>query len=85
MKPSTVTFPVSRLTRAAVAIAAALPLALGVMTAAPAQAFTADSPTGIDVSKWQRPGGVAINWEKVAESGETFAFIKATDGLEGDS
>ena len=85
MKPSTVTFPVSRLIRAAVAIAAALPLALGVMTAAPAQAFTADSPTGIDVSKWQRPGGVAINWEKVAESGETFAFIKATDGLEGDS
>lgn len=85
MKPSTATFPVSRLTRAAVAVAAALPLALGLLTAAPAQAFTADSPTGIDVSKWQRPGGAPINWQRVAQSGETFAFIKATDGLEGDS
>ena len=40
-------------------------------------------PNGVDVSKWQRPGGVALNWEKVAASGQKFAFIKATDGVEG--
>lgn len=41
-------------------------------------------PKGVDVSKWQRPGGVALDWEKVAASGQKFAFIKATDGVEGD-
>ncbi|ALA66462.1 glycoside hydrolase family 25 protein [Corynebacterium lactis] len=42
-------------------------------------------PEGIDVSKWQRPGGAALNWQKVAASGQKFAFIKATDPTEGDS
>lgn len=65
------------------ALTAALPLALGLLAPAPAQAFTATSPTGIDVSKWQRPGGVQLDWGKVAASGEQFAFIKATDGIEG--
>ena len=41
-------------------------------------------PTGVDVSKWQRPGGVALKWDEVAASGQKFAFIKATDGVEGD-
>lgn len=41
-------------------------------------------PTGVDVSKWQRPGGVALKWNEVAASGQKFAFIKATDGVEGD-
>lgn len=41
-------------------------------------------PTGVDVSKWQRPGGVALKWGEVAASGQKFAFIKATDGVEGD-
>lgn len=41
-------------------------------------------PTGVDVSKWQRPGGVALKWDEVAASGQKFAFIKATDGIEGD-
>lgn len=41
-------------------------------------------PTGVDVSKWQRPGGVALKWDDVAASGQKFAFIKATDGVEGD-
>lgn len=40
-------------------------------------------PNGVDVSKWQRPGGAALNWDKVAASGQKFAFIKATDGVEG--
>src|SRR5699024_8794194 len=68
---------------ALVALAAALPMALGLVAPAPADAFTATSPTGIDVSKWQRPGGVKLDWNKVAASGEKFAFIKATDGTEG--
>lgn len=42
-----------------------------------------NGPTGVDVSKWQRPGGVSLNWEKVAAEGQQFAFIKATDGVEG--
>lgn len=91
MNLRTVTFPKSRPRSGArrgragaiVALAAALPMALGVLAPAPAEAFTATSPTGIDVSKWQRPGGVKLDWEKVAASGEQFAFIKATDGLEG--
>ncbi len=61
-----------------------LPLSLG-LSATPALAFDAKSPTGVDVSKWQRPGGVAIDWNKVVEAGEQFAFIKATDGIEGRS
>lgn len=95
MNLRTVTFPMSRRqsrltsgTRrgragALVALAAALPMALGLVAPAPADAFTATSPTGIDVSKWQRPGGVKLDWNKVAASGEKFAFIKATDGTEG--
>ena len=54
-------------------------------TVAAPNSFNAQSPTGVDVSKWQRPGGAALNWEKVAASGEKFAFIKATDGIEGRS
>ena len=91
MNLRTVTFPASRQRSGArrgrasalVALAAALPMALGLVAPAPADAFTATSPTGIDVSKWQRPGGAKLNWEQVAASGEKFAFIKATDGKEG--
>ncbi|WP_295626253.1 glycoside hydrolase family 25 protein [uncultured Corynebacterium sp.] len=87
----TVTFPASRPTRGTrrnrvgivAAMAAALPLVFGVVAPAPAEAFTADSPTGIDVSKWQRPAGIELDWDAVAASGEEFAFIKATDGQEG--
>lgn len=91
MNLRTVTFPASRQRSGArrgrasalVALAAALPMALGLVAPAPADAFTATSPTGIDVSKWQRPGGAKLNWGQVAASGEKFAFIKATDGKEG--
>nr|WP_120492806.1 GH25 family lysozyme [Corynebacterium lactis] len=51
----------------------------------PARVGFQHGPDGIDVSKWQHPGGVALNWEKVAASGQKFAFIKATDPTEGDS
>jgi GH25 family lysozyme M1 (1,4-beta-N-acetylmuramidase) len=36
--------------------------------------------TGPDVSSWQHPGGAAINWGQVAASGQSFAFVKATEG-----
>lgn len=48
----------------------------------PAQAFTATSPNGIDVSKWQYTPTHGIDWEKVAADGKDFAIIKATDGRE---
>lgn len=36
---------------------------------------------GIDVSEWQRE----INWQKVADSGVSFAMIRATHGLKRDA
>ena len=36
---------------------------------------------GIDVSSWQHPAGKPIDWEEVAESGVTFALVKATQGI----
>jgi GH25 family lysozyme M1 (1,4-beta-N-acetylmuramidase) len=38
------------------------------------------SLTGPDVSNWQHPNGAAINWQTVRQSGNEFAFIKATEG-----
>lgn len=35
---------------------------------------------GIDVASHQHPGGAAIDWNAVAASGQSFAFIKATEG-----
>ncbi|AWT27325.1 MULTISPECIES: glycoside hydrolase family 25 protein [Corynebacterium] len=35
---------------------------------------------GIDVASHQHPGGAAIDWDAVAASGQSFAFIKATEG-----
>lgn len=74
-----------KIRRSALGIAASASLMLGVIAPGTAEAFTATSPSGIDVSKWQHPGGVSLDWEKVAASGQKFAFIKATDGLEGEN
>lgn len=71
--------------RTALSITASASLMLGLIAPGTAEAFTADSPSGVDVSKWQHPGGVALDWNKVAASGQKFAFIKATDGIEGKS
>ena len=35
---------------------------------------------GVDVAGFQHPGGVSINWRKVARAGIKFAAIKATEG-----
>ena len=55
-----------------VVLAAAMLVAL----AAPASALL----TGVDVSSHQHPGGAPINWPAVRNSGQSFAFIKATEG-----
>ena len=36
--------------------------------------------TGPDVSSWNHPSGAPIDWGQVAASGQSFAFIKATEG-----
>ena len=53
----------------------ALALAALVALAVPASAML----TGIDVASYQHPGGAAIDWQAVRNSGQSFAFIKATE------
>lgn len=62
------------LRRTAVTVACAAALVGGTAAAATA------SLTGPDVSKWQHPNGTSIDWTKVKASGQSFAFIKATEG-----
>lgn len=40
------------------------------------------APTGPDVASWQHPSGASINWSAVKQSGRSFAFVKATEGLD---
>jgi GH25 family lysozyme M1 (1,4-beta-N-acetylmuramidase) len=40
---------------------------------------TAVPVPGIDVSRYQHPGGAAIDWAKVYASGQRFAVVKATE------
>ncbi|MGJ4104145.1 glycoside hydrolase family 25 protein [Corynebacterium macclintockiae] len=35
---------------------------------------------GVDVASHQHPGGAAIDWTAVKQSGQSFAFVKATEG-----
>jgi lysozyme len=58
---------------AVVVLAATLGLA-GIATA------DEDGPIdGPDVARYQHPQGAAIHWQRVAESGAAFAFVKATE------
>jgi lysozyme len=58
------------------AIAGALALAVtGVASADPDARL--DGP---DVARYQHPDGAAINWQRAADSGVAFAFVKATEG-----
>ncbi|MHB2024197.1 MAG: GH25 family lysozyme [Mycobacteriales bacterium] len=36
--------------------------------------------TGPDVSNWQHPSGASIAWGKVYSAGQSFVFVKATEG-----
>lgn len=57
------------------AFASAAVLALTAGTAA-----AAEYPTGTDVSRWQHPGDAPIDWAAVKAGGQSFAFVKATEG-----
>lgn len=35
---------------------------------------------GVDASSWQHPHGAHVNWHDAGASGQSFAFIKATEG-----
>ncbi|MGW0252289.1 glycoside hydrolase family 25 protein [Nocardia goodfellowii] len=49
----------------------------GILTAPPAAA----APQGPDVSSWQHPNKMLIDWFAVRRSGYEFAMVKATEGL----
>ena len=49
----------------------------------PAAASTSGA-SGVDVARYQHPNGAAIDWARVAASGQRFAVVKATE-LYGDS
>ena len=51
------------------------------MIAGGAGAASAEPVRGPDVSSWQHPGGVSIDWFAVRGAGQTFAMVKATEGL----
>jgi GH25 family lysozyme M1 (1,4-beta-N-acetylmuramidase) len=57
-----------------VALLVALTVVLG--TAVPASALM----SGVDVASFQHPGGAPIDWAAVKASGQSFAFVKATEG-----
>lgn len=54
--------------------------ALAVSGTAVAQAVSLGAPKGIDVAAHQHPGGTPIDWSKVRSDGQSFAFVKATEG-----
>ncbi|MFN3338243.1 MAG: glycoside hydrolase family 25 protein [Dietzia sp.] len=71
----------------ALASAAALALGLLVVVISPrADAVVPPSPAfdglahGVDSSSWQHPHGAPVDWHAAAASGQSFAFVKATEG-----
>ena len=67
--------------RTGLALLAAL-TAVAALLALPSGPATAGSygPEGPDVSSHQHPSGTPIDWQRVAASGQQFAFVKATEG-----
>lgn len=61
-------------------IVAAVTAAVVVLTGA--GATHAAAVTGPDVSSWQHPGGALINWGAIKAAGQSFAMVKATEGLD---
>ena len=49
-------------------------------TAAAQAALGTSAPKGIDIAAHQHPGGMPIDWNKVKSDGQSFAFVKATEG-----
>lgn len=63
---------------AALVLSAALIVPAGIHAAG---AFGVNAPSGVDVSTWQHPGDQPIDWSAVKSDGQSFAIIKATEGL----
>ena len=53
--------------------------ALSVLIAGVAAAEPEGQLDGPDVARYQHPDGARIDWQRVADSGVTFAFVKATE------
>ncbi|MBK4148843.1 hydrolase [Corynebacterium macginleyi] len=51
-------------------------------TAAAQAALGASAPQGIDIAAHQHPGGMPIDWNKVKSDGQSFVFVKATEGTD---
>lgn len=67
----------SRRLRSTLTIALAAVLMIGAAGAAGA------TITGIDGASYQHPNGASVDWNQVHNSGQSFAFIKATEGNSG--
>ena len=44
------------------------------------QSASALAVSGLDVASWQHPNGATIDWAAVRAAGQSFAYIKATEG-----
>jgi len=66
-----------RRVRSALTLAVSALLMLGVAGAASA------AITGPDAASYQHPNGADVDWDAVRNSGQNFAFIKATEGNSG--
>ena len=74
---STRTSVPKRLTATALAGSALTVAALVATDVIPVPSWALD---GIDVASHQHPGGAAIDWTAVKQSGQSFVFVKATEG-----
>lgn len=77
------------LPRLLVALASAAALSLGFLVVVISPRADAGVPLapafhglaqGVDAASWQHPHGAAVDWHAAAASGQSFAFIKATEG-----
>jgi lysozyme len=59
---------------------AALPIAVVLAVTGVAGAQDSSTPDGPDVASYQHPHGARIDWQRAADSGTAFAFVKATEG-----
>ena len=78
-----------RVSRLLIALASAVLLALGLLVVVVSPRAAAVIPVsssleglarGVDASSWQHPHGAPVDWQAAADSGESYAFIKATEG-----
>jgi lysozyme len=61
-------------------VLAGLPAALTLALASAAAAGSDAAVDGPDVASYQHPHGARIDWQRAADNGASFAFVKATEG-----